>query len=81
MGVTSVVVMQHTRCGLAGVSNAELEEVTGTGIDFFAIDDHVETLRADLKKIRDTPYLSILYEVAGFVHDIDSGHITEVVEA
>jgi hypothetical protein len=38
-------------------------------------------LRADLKKIRDTPYLSILYEVAGFVHDIDSGHITEVVEA
>jgi carbonic anhydrase len=80
-GVDSVVVMQHTRCGLAGVDNSELAQITGAGIDFFAIDDHVETLRADLKKIRDTPYLSILYEVAGFVHDIDSGHITEVVEA
>ena len=81
MGVTSVVVMQHTRCGLAGVSNAELEEVTGAGIEFFAIDDHVETLRADLQRIRDAPYLSNLDEVAGFVHDIDSGHITDIVDA
>lgn len=81
LGVDSVVVMQHTRCGLAGVSNAELEEVTGSGIDFFCIDDHVETLRTDLQKIRDTPYLSVLSEVAGFVHDIDTGHITEIVEA
>ncbi|MBC8363857.1 MAG: carbonic anhydrase [Actinobacteria bacterium] len=81
LGVDSVVVMQHTRCGLAGVSNAELEEVTGSGIDFFCIDDHVETLRTDLQKIRDTPYLSVLSEVAGFVHDIDPGHITEIVEA
>ena len=80
-GVDSVVVMQHTRCGLAGVANTELVRITGAGIDFFCIDDHVETLRADLKKIRDTPYLSILYEVAGFVHDIDTGHITEIVEA
>ncbi len=81
MGVTSVVVMQHTRCGLAGMSSAELEEVTGAGIEFFAIDDHVETLRADLQRIRDTPYLSLLHEVAGFVHDIDTGQITEVIEA
>jgi len=81
LGVTSVVVMQHTRCGLAGVSNAELEEVTGTGIEFFVIDDHVETLSADLQRIRDTPYLSLLHEVAGFVHDIDTGQITEVIEA
>ena len=81
LGVTSVVVMQHTRCGLAGVSNAELEEVTGTGIEFFVIDDHVETLSADLQRIRDTPYLSLLHEVAGFVHDIDTGQITEIIEA
>jgi carbonic anhydrase len=81
LGVTSVVVMQHTRCGLAGVSNAELEEATGTGIEFFVIDDHVETLSADLQRIRDTPYLSLLHEVAGFVHDIDTGQITEVIEA
>ncbi len=80
-GVDSVVVMQHTRCGLAGVANAELARITGAGIDFFCIDDHVETLRADLKKIRDTPYLSILYEVAGFVHDIDSGHITDIIDS
>ena len=81
LGVTSVVVMQHTRCGLAGVSNAELEEATGTAIEFFVIDDHVETLSADLQRIRDTPSLSLLHEVAGFVHDIDTGQITEVIEA
>ncbi len=80
LGTTSVVVMQHTRCGLAGVSNTELEEVTGAGIEFFVIDDHVEALRSDLQRIRDTPYLGVFDEVVGFVLDIDTGAVTEVVD-
>tara|TARA_B100001123_G_C15181681_1_gene975604 strand:+ start:337 stop:813 length:477 start_codon:yes stop_codon:yes gene_type:complete len=80
LGTTSVVVMQHTRCGLAGVSNTELEEVTGAGIEFFVIDDHVEALRSDLQRIRDTPYLGVFDEVVGFVLDIDTGAVAEVVD-
>ncbi len=79
LGVDTVVVMQHTSCGLAGVTNRELEKATGAGIEFFPIDDHLTTLRDDLQIIRDTPYLSVLSEVAGFVHDIATGRITEVI--
>src|SRR5512134_204937 len=40
LGVDSVVVMQHTKCGLAGVSDEELQRVTGADFGFFPIDDH-----------------------------------------
>src|ERR1700760_3729693 len=29
LGVNTVVVMQHTKCGLAGVTDAELKKITG----------------------------------------------------
>ena len=35
LGVDTVVVMQHTKCGLAGVTDAELRELTGAELGFF----------------------------------------------
>src|ERR1700748_3741654 len=49
LGVDTAVVVQHTRCGLAGVSDAELREKTGADLEFFAIDDHAAALRADVE--------------------------------
>src|SRR5271169_4667104 len=40
LGVDTVVVMQHTKCGLAGVTDQELQRRTGADFDFFPIDDH-----------------------------------------
>src|SRR4051795_6804831 len=40
LGVNTVAVMQHTNCGLAGVSNEQLQEITGSDLGFFPIDDH-----------------------------------------
>src|SRR6188474_3175048 len=39
LGVDTVVVMQHTKCGLAGVSDEELRELTGAELGFLAIGD------------------------------------------
>src|SRR5437762_13930610 len=45
LGVDTVVVMQHTECGLAGVSDDELQERTGADLGFFPIDDHAAALK------------------------------------
>src|SRR5215213_2692180 len=48
LGVDTAVVMQHTRCGLAGVSDHDLHEATGADLEFFAFDDHAAALREDV---------------------------------
>ena len=49
LGVDTVVVMQHTKCGLAGVTDAYLREITGADLGFLPIDDHAAALREDLE--------------------------------
>src|SRR4028119_1212283 len=39
LGVDSVVVMQHTKCGLAGVTDEELRRITGAEVGFLPIAD------------------------------------------
>lgn len=77
LGVNTVVVMQHTKCGLAGVSNAELDAITGTDFDFHPIFDHHAALAEDVEIIRTAEFLGPIEVVAGFVYDVESGEITE----
>jgi carbonic anhydrase len=79
LGVDTVVVMQHTGCGLAGVSNAELRALTGADLGFFPIDDHAEALREDVELLARTPYLSRLSLIAGLVYDVQSGELDDVI--
>jgi carbonic anhydrase len=79
LGVETVVVMQHTRCGLAGVTDAELRELTGSDLGFLPIDDHAAALREDVDRLASTPYLSPLRVVAGFVFDVERGDVDDVV--
>lgn len=79
LGVDTVVVLQHTKCGLAGVTDDELRELTGADLGFFPIDDHAAALREDIELLSSTPYLSPLTLVAGMVYDVESGEIADVV--
>jgi carbonic anhydrase len=79
LGVDTVVVMQHTRCGLAGVSDEELRALTGADFPFLPIDDHAAALREDVALLSSTPYLGLVATIAGFVYDIDSGGLDDVV--
>ena len=78
-GIATVVVMQHTRCGLAGVSDEELRGRTGADLGFFPIEDHAAALREDIELLGSTPYLEPLAMIAGFVYDVESGRIDDVV--
>jgi carbonic anhydrase len=79
LGVDTVVVMQHTGCGLAGVSDAELRALTGADLGFFPIDDHAEALREDVELVARAPYLSRLRLIAGLVYDVQSGELDDVI--
>jgi len=78
-GVDTVVVMQHTKCGLAGVSDAELQAATGYDLGFFPIADHATALQEDIDVLAATPYLAPVKLFAGFVFDVETGVIDDVV--
>jgi carbonic anhydrase len=79
LGVDTAVVMQHTGCGLAGVTDAELRALTGADLGFLPIDDHAAALGQDVDLLARTPYLSGLRLIAGFVYDVESGQLEDVV--
>src|SRR5438309_4846500 len=64
LGVDTVVVMQHTKCGLAGVTDEELQQLTGADLGFFPIDDHAAVLREDITLLTAQPYLGPLKNIA-----------------
>jgi carbonic anhydrase len=78
LGVDTVVVMQHTKCGLEGVTDDELRSLTGADLGFFPIDDHAAALHEDLELLREATYLTPLTTVAGFVFDVESGEVDDV---
>lgn len=79
LGVDTVVVMQHTQCGLAGVTDAELQTMTGSELGFLPIDDHAAALREDIAIVAGQPYLSPIRDIGGFVFDVETGHLDDVV--
>ena len=79
LGVDTVVVMQHTKCGLLGVTDAQLREITGADLGFLPIDDLAVALRDDVDVLARTPYLSRLRLLAGLVYDVESGRLDDVV--
>src|SRR6476646_11407185 len=64
LGVTAVAVLQHTKCGLAGVTDDELRRLTGADLGFFPIDDHAAALREDIDILTSTPYLEPITTIA-----------------
>ncbi len=79
LGVERVVIMHHTKCGLAGATDQELREMTEADLNFLPIADHVSALREDVAQLATTPFLSPLKEIAGFLYDVESGEIDDVV--
>jgi len=79
LGVDTVVVMQHTNCGLAGVTDEELRERTGADLGFFSIDDHSAALREDIDMLTSKTYLSPLQRIAGLIYDVETGELEDVM--
>ncbi|HEX8582491.1 MAG TPA: carbonic anhydrase [Acidimicrobiales bacterium] len=79
LGVDTVVVIQHTRCGLAGVTDEELRRLTGADLAFLPIDDHAAALREDVARLAQTPFLGGVRAIGGLLYDVDTGRLADVV--
>ncbi len=78
LGTDTVVVMQHTRCGMVGVSDEELQRLTAADLDFLAIDDHATALEHDVGQLGATPYLDRVHTIAGLLYDLESGRVDQL---
>ena len=79
LGVDTLIVMQHTKCGLTGVTGEELNELTGADFEFLPIHDHYAALREDVDLLTEKPYLGPLTTIAGFIYDVESGELEDVL--
>lgn len=84
--VRRILVVEHTRCAMASSTEPELHEriTASTGSDsswmsLGVISDQTSTLRADVQKVRSHPLISDDVLTGGFLYDVDSGLLTQVV--
>jgi carbonic anhydrase len=86
--VERVLVVQHTDCRMAKVNEEQAHEAIreSSGLDtrsleFGTIADQREALRADVQKIRSSPYLPDTVAVMGAVYDVETGRLDVAVPA
>jgi carbonic anhydrase len=87
LGVRRVMVVQHTNCRMASVTDAQaheaIREVSGLdtrSLEFHTIADQKAALTSDVQRIRSSPYLPDDLSVVGCVLDVQTGRIRVVVD-
>lgn len=84
LGTRSVMIVQHTRCGLMSITDEEfgarLREHAGAepAWTLQAFTDLEESVRRGVELVRSSPFLPHRDDVRGFVFDVDSGELHEV---
>ena len=80
LGVSRILVMPHTRCRMVQAEDAAVHEairqrsgLDTRSLDFRLITDQEAVLRADMRRIRSSPYLPADIAVAGVIYDVDTG--------
>jgi carbonic anhydrase len=85
LGTREIVLVHHTDCGLMQLTEdgfkAELEAETGLrpawAIESFS--DPVASVRQSMHRIRVSPFVPHRGQVRGFVYDVNTGELREVV--
>lgn len=85
LGTRSIMLIHHTNCGLESLTEEgfkhELCEATGMAPDWAveAFSDVHADVSQSLQRVRDNPFLLHRDDVRGFVFDVGSGSLDEVV--
>jgi len=85
LGTREVMLIHHTDCGMQALTDdgfrAELQEATGIA-PAFAIESFADLdadVRQSLLRVRRSPFIAHRDRVRGFVYDVDSQRLREVV--
>ncbi|MCC8248058.1 beta-class carbonic anhydrase [Saccharothrix luteola] len=85
LGTREVLLVHHTNCGLQLVTEDEfkdeLEEASGMRPPWSveAFREVKDSVRGSMNRVRNSPYLLHRDQVRGFVYDVHTGELTEVV--
>ncbi|HUG14289.1 MAG TPA: carbonic anhydrase [Thermomicrobiales bacterium] len=86
LGSREFLVIHHTDCGMQTITNESMREELGrdlgadvSHIDFLPISDPDETVRGDVDAIRNSPMIRNDINVSGFVYDVFTGLLRQVV--
>lgn len=86
LGTEEYVVINHTDCGMLTFRDEELQarlkEETGAdagGIRFYAFKDLEENVRAQVDKIKSSPFLNGVTSVHGLIYQVEDGLLRTVV--
>lgn len=87
LGTDQYLVIHHTECGMASHTNEEVhrkvQEATGadaSAIDFLVFSNLEDSVREDVRRIRNSPYIPDNISVHGFIYDVRSGRLSPVAE-
>jgi carbonic anhydrase len=85
LGTREVMLVHHTRCGLHGVDDAVLRAEIAADVgrpppyELGGFDDLDDVVRAAITRVRSHAFLLHRDRVRGFVYDVDTGRLREVV--
>jgi carbonic anhydrase len=84
LGTREVVVIHHTDCGMLTFTNDQLKQRLKEGrgadadIDFLPFSDLDESVRDDVRAIRESRLLQPGVPITGFVYDVKTGRLRKV---
>jgi carbonic anhydrase len=84
--VERILIIPHTRCAMASSTLKELRERVGesAGLDatwqpFGVVEDQQAALSDDVAKVRSHPLIPDTVKVGGFLYDVDTGLVDQLV--
>lgn len=78
LGTRSVAVVGHTDCGMVDFTNEQIRDQIGPaadGLEFYPFAETEESVRASVRRIRESPLTHEELEVAGFLFEVGTGHL------
>lgn len=83
LDVNRIIVMPHTDCRMAKSNEEQVHStifdeygIDTRSLEFRTIDDPIDTLRADVQRIRSFPFIPDSVVVAGAMYDVATGELT-----
>jgi carbonic anhydrase len=87
LGTQELMIINHTDCGMLTFRDeelrAKLQQATGTAtvapVHFYAFRDLAENVRQQIQKVRSHPWIPRHILVRGFIYDVKTGKLNEVI--
>jgi carbonic anhydrase len=85
LGTKEIILIHHTDCGMLTFSDdafrKQVQEETGIKPEWAAeaFDDLEEDVRQSVARIKSSPFIPVKDSVRGFVYDVKTGELREVV--